>query len=121
MVKRYYAAAVAGQGSTACALLAARIASSKDFAKVVPPEYVPAAGSSTLRGKSCAQVAELLFNVDHQELAAGAASVQVSSLSIQGSHGLAALVYTTMPEREIPMDREHGTWRIGGLVDIEMP
>jgi hypothetical protein len=121
LVARYYAAAAAGNGAEACALLDARLARSADFAKVLPKEYAPAGGSSVFEGKTCAEVASLLFEVDRPRLATEAASVQVTSLRVEGVHGIALLGFATTPERQIPVDREAGAWKIAGLLDTEVP
>jgi hypothetical protein len=116
LVRRYYAAAAAGNGRTACGLMDLRLARSRDYARVVPPEYAPAPGSSVFQGKTCAQIAALVFEPAHRLLVADAPSVRVTELRVAGAHALAVLIYTTDPESEIPLVREHGMWKVDAFL-----
>jgi hypothetical protein len=119
LIKRYYAAAVAGDSATACSLIHSSLARSSDFAKAVPSEYAPAPGSSALRG-SCAQITSLLFKLDHQQLVADAATIRVTGVRVNGALGLALLGFRTTPERHILVKREGRAWKIDELLDSEM-
>jgi hypothetical protein len=121
LVARYFTAAAHDDGSQVCALLDSRVAKSADFAQVVPPSYVSAGDPSALRGKSCAQVASLLLNIDHSQLAVEAPSVRVTSLRVLGDHGVALLGFATTPERQIPVRREGATWKLDSFLDTELP
>jgi hypothetical protein len=121
LVKLYYAAAATNDGVHACSLVDSRLAKSSNFAKVVPEGYEPAAGSTVFRGKSCAQVASLLFELTHQQLVSAAATVRVTGLRVDGTHGLAILIFTKTPESEIPVEHEHGAWKIGGFLGSPLP
>jgi hypothetical protein len=121
VVKRYYAAAAVGDGATVCATLyAASIARSFDLEREVPEQYAPAPGSSVLRGKSCSQVASLLLQINHQSLVANLPSMRVIDVRVNGADSLALLGFRTTGEREVPLKREGGTWKINALLDREI-
>jgi hypothetical protein len=120
LVKRYYAAAAAGNGSVACSLISPQIADSRSFVKLVPKEYVPASGTATLAGKDCAQVESLLFRIDHQQLATSIASLQVTRVRIDGNNGWALLGFRTMGEHQFPVVREGDGWKIRAMFDEEI-
>jgi hypothetical protein len=120
LVKRYYTAAAADDGTVACSLIYSRFTKNPGFTDAIPSAYVPVPGSAVLRGKSCAQVASLLFGLDHQQLAEEV-TVQMTSLRIDGIHGLALLGFKSTPERWIPVDRESNAWKIGAFLDNEVP
>jgi hypothetical protein len=122
LVERYYAAAVAGDGATACSLVDSSIVRSpENLIKALPAEYAPASGSAVFRGKSCAQVAAVLFELDRQRLVALVPTLQVTSVRVEGVHGLALLGFKAAPERRIAVEREGGTWKIGALLDSLIP
>jgi hypothetical protein len=112
LVKRYYAAAVASDGATACSLIYSIVAES------VPEGYgqLPA-----LRGKTCAVVVSKLFKKHHRELVAEVAGLEVTHVRVEGDRGLALLRFRTMPERRVLVHREHGVWKMGVLLDIGVP
>jgi hypothetical protein len=120
LVKRYYAAAAGEDGAGACALVYSRIAKGLNFTKVVPKEYVPAAGSSVFHGKNCAEVALLLFTVDHQQLVTDVTSLHVTGVRVKGGRGLVMLGFRTTGERMIAVKREGGVWKLGELLDSEI-
>ncbi len=116
VVKRYYAAVARDDGTAACRLMDRRLSESRDYAKTVPPAYVPAAGSSLLQGKDCGQVASLLFEPSQQQFATDARSVKLAELRRRKNEALAILLYTTDPEGQISLRRERGTWRIDAIL-----
>jgi hypothetical protein len=40
---------------------------------------------------------------------------------VQGDRGLAVLAFRTASERYIPLQREHGTWKIDAILDERLP
>jgi hypothetical protein len=120
VVRRYIAAAGAGNGAMACSMVYSSLAGSSELSRAVPQEYAPAPGSSALRGRKCPEVASMLFQLDRRRLVAEVATVQVVSLRVEGSRGWAVLGFRTMPERVIAVAREGRAWKIDGLLDSEM-
>ncbi|HEY5194643.1 MAG TPA: hypothetical protein VIJ39_12325 [Solirubrobacteraceae bacterium] len=121
LAKRYFAAAAMGNAGAACSLIYTSFTTGSRIARAIPPVYAPAPGSNVFSGKSCTQVASVLFQLDHQRLVEEAPTVQVTSLRFSGSEGLALLGFRSIPERWMPMEREWGAWRIGAFVDSELP
>lgn len=108
VVKRYYAAVAAGDGSAACSLL------SSGLAKSITQSFGRA---PALRGKAkgCGDILSLLF-VHRGGRPAIDTSVQVTQLRVNGSRAFALLRSKMMPQGEIPMYREGGAWKIGALI-----
>jgi hypothetical protein len=115
VVERYYAVATAGDGRRACSMLLPSIA------RAVPVDY---GGSSSaapeyLRGqKTCPAIMTLIFKRLHSMLGA---PVAVTRVLVNGAHASALLGSTAMGASYISLQREHGTWRIGGLLSGTMP
>ncbi len=120
LVKLYYEAGAAGSGARACALIYRPIARRRDFADIVPEAYALVAESSLFSHRSCAEVESVLFELNRKTLTAGTPSVTVVDLRAKGDHGIALLGFTTMPERQIAVEREHGRWMIDALLDGEI-
>ncbi len=121
LVKRYFAVAAAEEGAAACSLVDVHITKGVGLQKAVPPAYVPAPGSSVLRGKNCPQLVSLIFKLDHEEIAADALSLHVTSVRVAGLQGLALLGFKTTGESKLPLLRERGAWRIDALLYSELP
>jgi hypothetical protein len=121
LLKGYYAAAAAGDGATACSLMLPRLVKGSNLGEAAEEAYPPAPSTPPLRGKSCAQIMSLLFTEDHQQLAADSATLVVSSLRVKGNHGLALLGFRTTPERQIPVERGGGVWKVDAPLDSEVP
>ncbi len=116
LVQAYYAAAVARDGVRACSFMDLRLADASDYAKIVPREYAPRPGSSVFEGKNCAEIASLVFDPAHHQLAMDAASVRVVETRVDGSHALAILIYTADQESELALEREHGGWTVDAFL-----
>lgn len=115
LVKRYYAAAKAGDGANACALLYST------FAEAVPEDYGEQPGPRYLRGgKTCAAVVTLLFEHLKSQLAVEVPLLEVTRVRLKQHQGYAILSFGSLPEREIPVAREGHTWKIRGLLDREL-
>jgi hypothetical protein len=121
LVKRYYAAAAAGDGAVGCSLLLIRLAKDSNLGEAAEKAYPPAPDVPPLHGKSCAQIMSLLFKEDHEQLAADSTTLQVTSVRVNGLHGLALLGFRTTPERQIRVERDGGAWKLDALLDRELP
>jgi hypothetical protein len=113
---RYYAAVAAGDGAAACALMSSRLAASTDLEGELPEAYRPAPGLTLFRGKSCADVESLLFEVDRRALAEQAASVRVIGARVKGAASLALLGFRSSGEQELWLVLEHGAWKVDALL-----
>lgn len=112
LVKRYLAAATAGNGAKACSLLDATLA-----------HELGAAGSEDGDdAKQCATTLPTLF--EHQQprlTAAEVATMTVISVHVKGNLGLAELGFRTLPEQELIAEREGRTWKIDALLGNYLP
>jgi hypothetical protein len=116
LVKRYYAAALASDGATACSMLMSSLA------KAIPEDYGRSPGPPALRGSTCSGVISKLFKSQHQQLAAEVATMAVARVRVNGNHAFALLAFRTTPEpRDIGLSREAGNWKISGLLDGALP
>jgi hypothetical protein len=114
LVKRYYATAVIEDGSTACKMIIVSLARSlpEDLGRPPGPPY--------LRGKTCATIMSKLFKQSHRQLTAYANALKVTSVRVDGDHGVAILSFKTLPTRQIRLAREGGAWKLEGLLDGEL-
>jgi hypothetical protein len=117
LVKRYYAAALAGRGARACSLLYS------PFAEATPEDYGQVPGPLYMRGAhTCAAVMTRLFAHFHRQLAVQVPRLGgVTHVRLQGGRGTALLGFAGMPERAISVAREGHTWKIFELLDGELP
>jgi hypothetical protein len=116
LVKSYYAMAATGNGVKACTLLDSSLAAN------VPEDYGQAPGPIYLRGgKTCPAVMVNLFRHSRTQLAAKAATLEVRGVRVRGDHGFALLSFGRTPERDITVRRDHHRWKIGMLLDEELP
>jgi hypothetical protein len=115
LLKRYYAAAAAANGATACTLLNSKIEGSVVENLGRPPE------PAYFRGNTCATVMSKVFALNHRQLSAYAARLTVSTVLLNRTGALAVLDFKTLPGRVIAVTREHGVWKVGSLLDDELP
>lgn len=109
LVRRYFAAAAAENGATACSLLVPFIAES-----VVEDE----GQSPGLHGGTCAAVMAKLFRRDHRLLALKNDTLKVIDVRVAGGKALAVLDFPTIPEvRQLVERRVAGRWRLLELLD----
>jgi hypothetical protein len=114
-VRRYYAAAVAGDGAAACSMLPPGVANT------VPKDYggEGTAGPPYLRGaKTCPDVMRLLFEHARSELTG---RFVLTGVRIDGDHAYALLGSTDRPAGYIGLERVGGAWRVAGLIGSAMP
>jgi hypothetical protein len=115
LVKSYYAALVAGNDSNVCSLIYSPIAKSL-------PQTMGGAGPRYLRGlKTCTGIVAKVFERNHQQLTAYAASLKVANVRVAGGLGLVLLSFKALPERQIEVIRDHNAWKIYALTDTELP
>jgi hypothetical protein len=108
IVKSYYAAAAADDGTKACELLDSSLA----------------AGLSENAGSaaSCVTPIDRLFAQERQQLSEDEVSTMVlTGIHMNGELALALLGFRKAPERELQLEREGRAWKIGALVDSEIP
>jgi hypothetical protein len=121
LVGRYYAAAAADDGPLACSLIYPPFTRGSGIIDALPSNYVPAPGSTVLRGESCAQVATLLFKLNRQQILEESRGVRVVEARVSATRGYVVLRFKVMPERWLTIERENaGDWRIAAFVDSKM-
>jgi hypothetical protein len=107
-VTRYYAAAAAADGATACALIDPLLADA------VPEDYGSGAGPAYLHGgKTCRAVVSAMFRHEH---ALVSANVQVLSVRAKGTRAQVVVGSRAMPASLVYLRREGHMWRIQGLL-----
>jgi hypothetical protein len=112
LVKRYYAAAAAGDGAKACRLIYSTLE------EAIPEDYGQPPGPAYSRGKTCAVVMSKTFAHSHSQLAGGFA---VTGVRIEGKEARALLGSRTLPASFILLRRERGVWKINELLGQPLP
>lgn len=116
LLRRYYAAALAGNGTRGCSLLYSPLAES------VPSTYGSGpAGLPYAHGSTCEAVMRRLFEHFHVRLAAETPKLAVRRVLLDEHHGVAVVAFGALPERQIPVIREGRAWRVAALIDQELP
>lgn len=109
VVKRYYAAAVADDGSKACSMILSGIA------KSIPEDYGHSRSASYLRSaNTCAALMTLLFRHSRAQLNG---PIAVTGVRSDGNSAIALLGSTKMPASSILLTRENGKWKILSLLE----
>jgi hypothetical protein len=116
LIKHYYAIAIAGDGSRACAMLTANLA------EAVAEDYGHgSAGPVYLSGgTTCPTVMKLLFEHDHAALLSAVPALRVTRVRLSGRNGLAIIGFGAV-ERQVSVAREGRTWKVAALLDSELP
>jgi hypothetical protein len=114
LLKRYYTAAAADDGKTACSLLYSLLA------EEIPELYGEPPGPKALKGKTCAVVMAKFFKQHEKQLPSQAVSINVTTVRIKRLRGLAIMSFKSMPRRDIAVHREHKVWKVGELLDTEL-
>jgi len=112
VVKRYYAAAAAGDGPAACSLI------DPSFVKAIPEDYGSGAGPAYLRGKTCPAVMSLLFRHDHRALVGETIIVGVR---VKGNQAYVLVGSKNRPASYVTLQRERNAWRVDGLLGTPFP
>lgn len=113
LIKRYYTAAAAGDGATACPLLYSTLA-----AGLAKGQGQSVQSSS---GGACPAVVSLLFKQQHELLAADdIATMVMVDVRVKGNVGIATVGFRTMPVGQIHVKRDRGVWKVNALLDTGM-
>lgn len=116
LVKRYYAAAVARDGTVACQLLYTVLA------ETVPGSYGSAPTPPGPHQRQCAAVMSKLFGDLHKQMSAEGARLRVVSVRVRLNHGAAQFGSGgKQPFHYIMAHRERGAWKIDMLLAKEQP
>jgi hypothetical protein len=107
LVKRYYAAAAAGDGKGACSMLL------PSLAKAAPEDYGEFGPQYLRGGKTCEAVLSLLFEHFHNTLTA---PVGVTGVRVEGNQAHALVGSATMSASYITLQRERGVWALNELL-----
>jgi hypothetical protein len=111
ILRRYYAAAAAGDGDGACALLNAALAAS----------LAAAAGPTGKDAHTCAAgIAPVLAQQHQRLLAEQPATMTVIAVYAKGGLALATLGFKHAPESDILLTRAGSAWKIDALYDSLM-
>lgn len=114
LVKRYYAAAAARDGSGACSLLAS------SYVHDIPHTLGSSLGPPYFAGRTCAQVMDKVLGLNSVQLRAYAAQLRVTAVRVDRETGIAVLGFRTLPGRYLRVLREHGAWRVDAVLDREL-
>jgi hypothetical protein len=112
IVRRYYQAAAASDGATACSLM------DRDYARSIPEDYGKRPGPLYLRGKTCAVVMTLLFQHEHAHLAR---SWWMTAVRVKDDEALVLLGATAQPAISVTLQRQGARWGIRGLLGFPLP
>jgi hypothetical protein len=115
LVKRYYAAAAADDGATACSLIYSPLSES------VAEDYGQAPGPASLAGKTCQVVMSKLFRQVPGQPSSVLATTEVTGVRVKGRKGYALLRSKAIPEGDISVERELGTWKVVTLIGGALP
>jgi hypothetical protein len=115
LVNRYYAAAAADDGATACSLIYSPLSES------VAEDYGQAPAPASLAGKTCEVVMSKLFRQVPGQPSAVLATTVVTGVRVKGRKAFALLRSKAMPEGDVPLQRELGIWKIGTLIGGPLP
>jgi hypothetical protein len=106
-VSRYYAAALAHEGSRACSMI------DPGLARAVPLDYGRLGPSYLHGGKTCAAVLERLFKHEQRQLPA---AIQITDVRVDGDAGLAFFGSRAIAASDIFLERKNGSWKIEQLL-----
>lgn len=109
LVHRYYAAAAAADGASACPLLVATLAR-------LAASHSKSFGPSYLRGRGCAHILSQLFRHMHADLVSDASTMRVVEVRVEGPHGFAVLHTRRRLLSKLLVQREAESWRVASLL-----
>lgn len=113
VVKRYYAAAEAGNSSVGCSLLL------PSLERLVPSEYGGGAGPAYLRGgKTCQAILSKVFARLHEHLTAG---VDVFSVRVAGNEAQVVLSSSKLRASYLKLQRQGDSWWVKLLFGPPLP
>ncbi len=111
LLHRYYAAAAAGDGRRACAILDPLVG------EALLEEHHPGKGPRALRGPSCAQIAAKAFALHHRELVEDAATLKVGWAQTKAARAYVLVHFTPTRELLVFLHRSKGIWQMDTLLD----
>jgi hypothetical protein len=112
VVRRYSDAAAAGDGATACSLIAPTVA------RALPEDYGQG-GAPYLRGAaSCQAVMSRLFTHSHNELTG---AIEVTGVRVDGNRAYVLLGSGTRVASYVTLVREGGAWKMDVMVGAPLP
>jgi hypothetical protein len=111
LVERYIKAAAAADGATACKLLEPGLAGS------MPVDYGRLGPSYMRGGGKCPTILARLFRHDHLQLAVEERRLQIAGVRTGGGLAFVLLHFNGLPEHQISVERQDGSWRIEMLLD----
>ncbi len=116
LFKRYYAAAVALDGTTACSLI------SSHLVKRLLSGYGQPLDRPPRRGESCARVTSKLFMARRYLLAIEVAKIKFTGARVAGEKGYVLLRYETLTPETLymPIHMESGVWKIESLFGLAL-
>jgi hypothetical protein len=107
VVERYFLAAAATDGVSACRLIYSILA------EAIPEDYGHSAGAPALHGDTCAVVMSKLFKQNRSWLAGYSAALKVTSVRIEGDRGLALLnLGPSNPASVLRVHRDGQAWGV---------
>jgi hypothetical protein len=111
VVRSYYAASLAGNGASVCALLNPALATA-----VANERGQSGAGA----GACAAAIAPVLAQQHQHLLAESPATMTVIGVYAKGNLGLVVLGFKHSPESELILTRAGGGWKVDALYDTEL-
>jgi hypothetical protein len=108
LIETYYRAVAAGDGASACSLIAAGLAGALVEER---------SGASGKGGKTCPTLIPRLLAHVLGRSAADFAAVTVIGVRVRGDEGLALLRLRSSEVRDIPVGREGRTWKMEAILD----
>ena len=113
VVRRYYAAASAGSGAGACALLPSSLA------RTIPNGYGGPLGPAYTRGaKTCQAALARLFDHFHKELAA---TIELVEVRVEGETARAIFSSRTLPASDVFLMQQGSSWKIVEVLGKPLP
>jgi hypothetical protein len=112
LVRRYEADAAAGDGATACSLMAPLLA------RTIPEDYGRPPGPPELRGTNCQAVMVKLFRQRHKQLIG---KFRVVGVRVDGNLAYVLMGSSTSPASYMTLKREAGSWKINSMLSGPLP
>jgi hypothetical protein len=113
VLKSYFTAAVSGESTKGCSLLAANLATA------VTEEQSQLTSGTT---GTCATSLSRLLSQQHKRLVREEPTTMVvTGVHVRGNAGFATLGFRAAPESEMVLLREGNTWKIDALFDSTLP
>jgi hypothetical protein len=115
LVVRYFALAAAEDGAAACPMVLPSLANG------VPEEFGRSPSPPYMRGTTCAVVLSKLFRLNHRQVAVERATLKIADVRVDHDRGFALLRFKGLPNRFMPVTLVAGAWKMGGLLEEELP